>query len=127
MEFEAGTPIWRQLVDEFIRRIVSGQWPAGSRIPAVRELATDLRVNPNTAQRALSELERRELCYTERTAGRFITEDHGRIDDLRLELARSAAINYIRTAQQIKLSLDRAQQLISESWHHHDDNKSEGS
>ncbi|WP_311478091.1 GntR family transcriptional regulator [uncultured Gulosibacter sp.] len=126
MEFESGTPIWTQLVDEFIRRIASGEWTAGSRIPAVRELAGDLGVNPNTAQRALTELERRGLCRTERTAGRFITDDSELITETRVTLARSSADDYIRIARGLGLSQTQATRLISESWHNHDIDDSEG-
>lgn len=125
MEFEAGIPIWTQLVDEFIRRIASGEWEPGTRIPAVRELAGDLGVNPNTAQRALTELERRELCRTERTAGRFITTNTELIEHIRVELAQSSADDYIRSARGLGLTQDRAQQLITESWHRHDHDESE--
>lgn len=125
MEFKAGIPIWTQLVDEFIRRIASGEWEPGSRIPAVRELAGDLGVNPNTAQRALTELERRELCRTERTSGRFITDDTEIIERIRVQLAQSSADVYIRTARNLGLTQDRAQKLITESWHRHDHDERE--
>ena len=68
MEFDPSVPIWLQLTGEFTRRVVTGSWPPGAKIPAVRELAVDLKVNPNTVQRALAELERSGLTRTERTA-----------------------------------------------------------
>ena len=68
-------------------RILSGQWAAGERIPAVRELAVEFGVNPNTMQRSLSELERDGLLYSERTSGRFVTEDQAHILRLRDSLA----------------------------------------
>ena len=93
MQFDSATPIWVQLVAEFSRRIAVGEWSAGSRIPGVRELALQLGVNSNTVQRSLAELERRELCFSERTAGRFVSSDEVRIDALRTELAREATKN----------------------------------
>jgi DNA-binding transcriptional regulator YhcF (GntR family) len=80
MEFDTSSPIWVQLVGDFSRRIVTGEWPAGGRIPGVREIAVDVGVNPNTVQRALAEMEREGLCRSERTAGRFVTDDMQRID-----------------------------------------------
>ncbi|MCM3906887.1 GntR family transcriptional regulator [Trueperella bernardiae] len=109
-----------QLVDEFTRRIVSGAWAPGARVPSVRELAAELGVNPNTAQRALAELERRELCRTERTAGRFITDSAERVDALRIELAQLSADDYIRAARGLGLTHEQAQQLITSSWHSYD-------
>lgn len=125
VEFEAGIPIWTQLVDEFTRRIVSGEWQPGNRIPAVRELAGDLGVNPNTVQRALTELERRELCRTERTSGRFITDNTELIERIRVELAQSSADDYVRSARGLGLTQDQAQQLITESWQRHDHDEPE--
>ncbi|WP_311777098.1 GntR family transcriptional regulator [Trueperella abortisuis] len=126
MNFEAGIPIWMQLVDEFTRRIVSGEWAPGARVPSVRELAAELGVNPNTAQRALAELERRELSRTERTAGRFITDSAERVDALRIELAQSSAEDYVRAARGLGLNRTQAQQLISESWSRHESDHPEG-
>ena len=55
MQFDSAQPIWLQLVDEFSRRIAAGEWRAGARISPVRELASELTVNPNTVQRAFAE------------------------------------------------------------------------
>ncbi|HIW66539.1 MAG TPA: GntR family transcriptional regulator, partial [Candidatus Dietzia merdigallinarum] len=48
MQFDNSSPIWTQLVAEFSRRIVTGDWAPGEKMPGVRELAADLGVNPNT-------------------------------------------------------------------------------
>ena len=73
--FRGDLPIYSQLVERIKQAIVSGELPPGGRLPAVRELATEAGVNPNTMQRALQELEREGIVYTQRTAGRFVTED----------------------------------------------------
>lgn len=52
-----------------------GEYPPGSRVPPVRDLAREAGVNPNTMQKALQELEREGVMYSNRTAGRFVTED----------------------------------------------------
>ena len=62
-------------------------------MPSVRDLATEAGVNPNTMQRALAELERDGLVYSQRTAGRFVTEDKTMIDAAKLGLAE----NHIKT------------------------------
>ena len=99
MQFDSTLPIWWQLVTEFSRRVVVGLWPAGTKIPGVRGLAEELGVNPNTIQRALSELERDGLCRSERTSGRFVTEDTDRIDQLRAELAEGLADDFVGRAR----------------------------
>ena len=86
--FRNGIPIYTQIIDEMTMRIASGAYKPGDKVPAVRELAMDAGVNPNTMQRALAELERRGLVYSERTSGRFITNEESVLKDLRTDLAR---------------------------------------
>ena len=74
-KFQADQPIYTQLVARLQQQLVSGVYPPGSKLPSVRELAADAGVNPNTVQRAFAELERAGLIYTQRTAGKFVTED----------------------------------------------------
>ena len=63
----AGRPVYVQLVEQLELALVAGEFPPGSRIPPVRELAADAGVNPNTMQRALQELESRGLLQAQRT------------------------------------------------------------
>jgi len=121
LQFDPSAPIWVQLVSEFSRRIVVGSWPSGSKVPGVRELAVELGVNPNTAQRALAELEREGLCRSERTSGRFVTDDTARIDALRAELAREAADEFIDRVRGLQMRHEQAQRLIEERWKTNDD------
>ena len=74
-QFSNDAPIYSQLIEQIKVGIVSGAFPPGERLPSVRDLATEAGVNPNTMQRALAELERDGLVYSQRTAGRFVTED----------------------------------------------------
>ncbi len=80
-------PIYSQLIEQLKRAVVSGELPPGARLASVRELAADAGVNPNTMQRALQELERDGIVYAQRTAGRFVTEDAGQIEETRREMA----------------------------------------
>lgn len=80
-------PIWVQLTEQLTLRIVSGGYAPGAPAPAVRALAAEAGVNPNTMQRAFSELENRGLVETRRTAGRTVTEDQELIRHVRQELA----------------------------------------
>ena len=104
--FRADAPIYTQLCEQLTLAIVSGVFAAGERLPAVRELAVDAGVNPNTVQRALSELERGGLVYTQRTAGRFVTEDNERIERERQKLAESRARDFLAAME--KLGYDHA-------------------
>ncbi len=88
-QFRNDIPIYTQLIAQIQQRIVSGALLPGERLPSVRDLAAEAGVNPNTMQRAMMEMEREELVYSQRTAGRFVTEDGERIRRLRESLARN--------------------------------------
>ena len=86
-QFSNDAPIYAQLIAQIKVGIVSGTFPPGERLPSVRDLATEAGVNPNTMQRALTELERDGLVYSQRTAGRFVTEDQTMIEGAKRGLA----------------------------------------
>ena len=80
-------PIFSQLMERIQLDIITGRYQPGEKLPSVRDLAAEAAVNPNTMQKALSELERSGLVYSQRTSGRFITEDAALIQNLKRELA----------------------------------------
>ena len=84
-------PIYIQIMQKVRDAIASGEWAPGQKIPSVRELAALFEVNPNTMQRAMIELEREGLLVSERTAGRFVTEDRKLINGLKKDVAIAAA------------------------------------
>lgn len=86
--FKNGIPIYAQIIDEMTMRIASHSYSPGEKLQSVRELALDAGVNPNTMQRALTELERRGLVYSERTSGRFVTKEEAVLRELHAELAQ---------------------------------------
>ena len=85
--FDNDLPIYAQLVDRIKFAIVSGELQPGERMSTVRDLALDAGVNPNTMQRALQQLEREALVYTQRSSGRYVTEDAAVIRRAREALA----------------------------------------
>ena len=103
--FQADAPIYTQLIAQIKRGIVTGAFPAGGRLPSVRDLATEAGVNPNTMQRALAELERDGLVYSQRTAGRFVTEDKEMIEKAKRALAQSHIQSFLE--QMASLGFDR--------------------
>ena len=108
-EFRGDVPIYTQLTDQLRRRIVSGDLPPGARLPSVRDLAAEAGVNPNTMQRAMAEMERLGLVYSQRTAGRFVTEDETVIRSLRRDLAREQIDTFL--AGMAQLGFDRGEIL----------------
>ena len=86
---DSDRPIFIQIIERIQMDIISGLYKPGDKLPSVRELAQEASVNPNTMQKALSELERTGLVYSQRTSGRFITEDKEMIETLKEQLASS--------------------------------------
>ena len=108
-QIDNARPIYPQLMEKIELEIIAGTYPPGGRLPSVRELAMLANVNPNTMQKALSELERLDLLHTERTSGRFITNDTKRIADLRQSLAEEEIRKF--TAKMASLQYDREETL----------------
>ncbi len=94
-DLDSDRPIFTQIVERIQLDIVSGIYKPGDKLPSVRDLAAEASVNPNTMQKAFTELERTGLVYSQRTAGRFITEDTEMISDLKNSLAREKVVEVI--------------------------------
>lgn len=84
--FNEEAPIYIQIKEQIKTQIATGNLKAGDKMPPVRELAVDAGVNPNTMQKALSELEREGLLYSNRTAGRFVSDNQKQTEDLQESL-----------------------------------------
>ena len=105
-------PIFQQLYEQLARRIVSGVYTMGGRLPSVRELAGEAGVNPNTMQRALAMLETEGLAEANRTLGRAVTTDEARISAVRTRLAKQAAEKYLETVRALGLTDAEAAALL---------------
>ena len=101
--FENNIPIYIQLLDYMKIYLISGVFKSGEKLPSVREFATTFKVNPNTMQKALTELESMKLIYTERTNGKYVTKDEKIIEKLKDEYAITLAKSYISGMKKIGL------------------------
>lgn len=97
--FSNDKPIFQQLVDIITLKIVSGEYPAGSKLEAVRELAVVAGVNPNTMQRALAEVEGTGLIFTKRGDGRYVTEDEEQITAAKTDYASGKVRLFIESVK----------------------------
>ena len=111
-EFRTDVPIYIQLIAQIQQQIVTGQLMPGDRLPSVRDLAAQAGVNPNTMQRALTELERLGLVRSQRTAGRFVTEDEAVIRALKEDLARTQIRDFLAGMAQLGFPLEEIVSLI---------------
>lgn len=105
-QFRNDVPIYTQLIAQIQQQLVTGVLRPGDRLPSVRDLAAEAGVNPNTMQRALMELERQELVHSQRTSGRFVTEDETRIRALRESMARTQVGEFLDGMGQLGFSLE---------------------
>lgn len=92
---EGNQPIYMQIMDAIRLSVISGEMESGQKIPSVRDLAQNFNVNPNTMQRALSELEREGVLISERTTGRFVTKDISFIREMKMQEAEKAAAEFM--------------------------------
>lgn len=100
-------PIYSQLVEQIQLMVVSGIYAPGSKLPSVRDMAAEASVNPNTMQRALSKLESDGLLYSQRTSGRFVTEDVQKIMQTKNKLAADLIRDFIQ--KMYRLGFDKEQ------------------
>lgn len=110
--FNNDMPIYTQLVYQIKFGIVSGELKPGERMTAVRDLAAEAGVNPNTMQRALQQLEREGLVFTQRSSGRFITEDIGMIAKAKENLAMSHIKQFVESMKSLGYSGDEMIDLL---------------
>lgn len=107
-------PIFLQLIEIIQMDIISGKFPPGGKLPSVRDLAAQAAVNPNTMQKALSELERSGLVFSQRTSGRFITEDTKMIEELKSRLAKEKIEEFLENMQQLGYQKEETVALMTD-------------
>ena len=112
-QFSNDAPIYTQLIQQVKVGIVTGAFPPGERLPSVRDLATEAGVNPNTMQRALAELERDGLVYSQRTAGRFVTEDNTMINTAKRSLAQRHVKTFLEAMLRLGFQKEEIIELIA--------------
>ncbi len=114
-DLKSDRPIYSQLIEQIQLKIVSGLYPAGSKLPSVRDMASDASVNPNTMQRALAELENEGLLYSQRTSGRFVTEDEGRIMDTKTMLAMELIHEFLEKMENLGYTKEQAVEILEKN------------
>lgn len=103
LSFDNNIPIYIQLLEYLKIYLISGVFKTGEKLPSVREFANEFKVNPNTMQKALAELENMNLIYTERTNGKYVTKDEKLINKLKDEYAITLAKSYVNGMKKIGL------------------------
>ncbi|HYF83597.1 MAG TPA: GntR family transcriptional regulator [Clostridia bacterium] len=112
-DLKSDRPIYSQLIEQIQIKICSGIFAPGSKLPSVRELAQEAAVNPNTMQKALSKLEEDGLLYTNRTTGRFITEDVKMIQQAKHKLAQDQISEFLEKMKSLGFGKTETLSIIS--------------
>ena len=112
--FDNDRPIYLQLVEYLKLYIVSGKLQPGERLLSVREFALQIKVNPNTVQKALGELEVSGLIYTERTNGKFVTKDQVLIEKIKKQFAKEKVEKYFSDMEKLGINNKDAIRYLQE-------------
>lgn len=110
---DSDRPIYMQIIERLKMDIISGVYAPGQKLPSVREFATEASVNPNTMQRALAELERDGLVFSQRTSGRFITEDVSLMKEIKVELASEQIKEFLKRMERLGIQKEEIIALIN--------------
>ena len=111
--FTNDRPIYVQLIEQIGIKIVNGSYAPGEKLPSVRDMAADVGANPNTVQRAFSELERSGIISTQRTNGRFITEDKEMIAKMREDLAKEKIEEFIKAMKDFGYNAEEIARVVA--------------
>lgn len=111
--FNTNTPIYMQLLDDIKLNIISGKLKPNDKLPSVRDFAFEYKVNPNTMQKALQELEQEGLIYTERTNGKYVTENPKIIKKIKNEYINKITNEYLEKMNNIGLTQKEIKEYLN--------------
>ena len=120
MHYDHARAIYLQIMDDIRQRIIRGEYQCDEKIAPVRELAVRYEVNPNTMQKALTELEQEGLLYTKRTSGRFVTNDAARIEALRAQVITEKVREWIREMRAYGVDEKTLEELVRKELNDHE-------
>jgi len=123
--FDNSQPIFRQIIDQILLEIASGELAPGAKVASVRELALEYKVNPNTMQKSLSKLEEMGYMYTERTSGRYVTGDTALIENLKSRLPARLTEKYIDEMMECGIGVNDIPEYVIRISENHVDNRAE--
>ena len=114
-DLSSDRPIYTQILEKIQTRIIAGIYKPGERLPSVRELAAEASVNPNTMQKAFTELERSCLIQTQRNSGRTVTEDISMIKQIQTQVALSQVQSFFNTMMELGFNKEEILAFVKEA------------
>lgn len=113
-KFSSDKPVYLQISDRIVKKVLSGEYKAGEQIPSVRQIALEAAVNPNTVQHAFAELENEGLIISKGTLGRFVTEDEQVVAICRRKRAEQLVREFSKNMNELSISKEQAVRMIEE-------------
>jgi DNA-binding transcriptional regulator YhcF (GntR family) len=113
-KFTGDKPVYQQIMEQLRSAILAGEYAPGDRIPSVRELAMQAKVNPNTMQRALTELEEEQVLVNLGTTGRCVTDDQQILEQLRSQIIDQTVRHCAQQFSALGLTMQEAAKLLQE-------------
>lgn len=114
-EFDEKVPIYIQIMDIVKKDIINKRLVGGEKLKSVRELAEELKVNPNTVQRAYQELERDQIAFSERGMGRFVTKDEDKIKEIKISMAKDVIDNFLSGMESLGFEKEEIIEVVREN------------
>ncbi len=112
--FTQDRPVYLQISERVTRSVLSGEYKPGDQIPSVRQLALEAAVNPNTVQKAFSELENEKIIISKGTLGRFVTDNTTDIESARRKTADRIMKKYLKDMADLSIDNKQAVSLLKE-------------
>lgn len=113
-KFSSDKPVYLQISDRIVKKVLSGEYKAGEQIPSVRQIALEAAVNPNTVQHAFAELENEGLIISKGTLGRFVTEDEQIVASCRRKMAEQLVREFSKNMKELSITKEQAINMIEE-------------
>lgn len=107
-------PIYIQIKRVIEMKILSGELKGGDKVPSVRELASDIKVNPNTIVKVYGELEKDQLISTKRGIGKFVTEDEEKVNSLKVKVAKDKFYDFVKTVKEFGFTKEEIIRIIDD-------------
>lgn len=116
LDYDKSRAIYKQIIEEFQKRLVRGELGLEDKIPSQREYAQKARVNPNTVQRAYQELERMGMVETVRGQGTFIRADEEMVSGIRQQMADNIVEHFLEEMSSLGYLDNQIKEILNRRW-----------
>ena len=120
MNFNDFQPIYLQIMDYFKYKIIRGELQSNEKVPSVRDVSSQLKVNPNTVQRSFQELNKEGIIFSQKGLGNFVTTDEKVLKNLKVSKGKEIISNFYNEINSLGLTEEECFQLLQEEWKRHE-------